>query len=218
MYSHLLSLLQPSPQSQSPGPLLLDLGCCVAQELRSLTHAGIPSQNLYGSDLIPSYLTTSYDLFNDKETFKATLVPADIFSSELFEKEFSGWESKFKIVHAGLFLHLFDWEHQLLVCEQVVKLLSVEKGALFLGKMVGCEGGVEKRLGVVDKKLFLHDEGSFELLWGEVAEKTGTKGEWKVESRFRVRQKEEELKGRSEGLSFFVGEGIGWITFSVERL
>jgi hypothetical protein len=217
MYPHLLSLLHPSPQSQSPGPFLLDLGCCVAQELRFLTHTGIPSQNLYGSDIIPSYLTASYDLFNDKETFKGTLVQADIFSPELFKREFFGWESKFKIVHAGLFLHLFDWEHQILVCEQIVKLLSVEKGAMFLGEMMGCRGGMEKGLGKSDKKLYLHDEESFERFWGEVAEKTGTKGEWKVESRFRVRQKEEG-EARSEGFTFFLGEGIGWITFSVERI
>jgi len=213
-YAHLLSVLQPSPAA--PGPYLLDLGCCVAQELRSLTHAGIPSQNLYGSDLIHAYLTTSYDLFNDKDTFTGTLVQANIFSPELFEKEFHGWEAKFKVVHAGLFLHLFTWDQQVAVCEKIVKLLSDEEGAMFLGEMLGCKGGGERALTTVDKKLFLHDEGTFERLWGEVAAKTGTKGRWKVESRFRVTPK--EVIDKHEGQTIFVGEGIGWISFSVERV
>jgi hypothetical protein len=81
---------QPHPvsspsQSQPEPPLLLDLGCCVAQELRSLAQfGGVPSSQLYGSDLITAYLRTSYDLFKDEGTFKGTLVSADIFSATLF--------------------------------------------------------------------------------------------------------------------------------------
>ena len=100
-----------------------------------MTHAGIPSSNLFGSDLITSYLSTSYQLFNDASTFAATLVPANIFSPTLFEKEFKGWEGKFKVLHAGLFLHLFCKEDQLVVCERIVKLLREEEGAMFLGEM-----------------------------------------------------------------------------------
>jgi hypothetical protein len=120
---------------------MLDLGCCIAQELRSLAHAGIPSTNLFGSDVVSSYLTTSYELFNDASTFQATLVPANIFSPTLFEDSFKGWENKFTVVHAGLFLHLFNREQQIAVCERVVKLMKAEKGSMFLGEMVGCRGG-----------------------------------------------------------------------------
>jgi len=74
----------PSPSQPEP-PLLLDLGCCVAQELRSLAQfGGVASSQLYGSDLIAAYLRTSYDLFKDGRTFKGTLVSADIFSPTLF--------------------------------------------------------------------------------------------------------------------------------------
>jgi hypothetical protein len=120
---------------------MLDLGCCIAQELRSLTHAGIPSINLFGSDVVSSYLTTSYELFNDASTFQATLVPANIFSPTLFEDSFQGWENKFTVIHAGLFLHLFNRDQQIAVCERVVKLMKMEKGSMFLGEMVGCRGG-----------------------------------------------------------------------------
>lgn len=198
---------------------MLDLGCCVAPDLRSLAHIGIPSTQLYGSDLISSYLTTSYQLFNDAETFKGTLVPANIFSETLFENEFLGWENKFSIIHAGLFLHLFNWEQQLLVCEKIIKLLKEEKGALFLGEMVGCQGGGLRgpaNRDVLEKKQFLHDEGSFAKFWDEVAEKTGTVGLWRVEGAFTLRYKEWEERGKSK--AFFEGEGIGWFTFSMERI
>lgn len=213
-YARILTTLR-SPSS----PDILDLGCCVAQDLRSLAHSGIPSTQLYGSDLISSYLTSSYSLFNDVSKFKGTLVPADVFSETLFENEFQGWEHKFTIVHAGLFLHLFNWEQQLFVCERIVKLLKEEKGALFLGEMVGCQGGglrgPANKNGLREKK-FLHDEGSFTKLWEEVAERTGTVGCWRAEGLLTLRYGEWDGDGKSR--AFFEGEGIGWFTFSVERI
>jgi len=174
------------------------------------------------SDLVPDYLSTSYSLFNDAETFKGTLVQANIFSDTIFEDKFKGWENKFKVVHAGLFLHLFSWEQQVVVCEKIVKLLGKEKGSIFLGEMVGCKGGGE-RSGAAkfwkkgeERKQYLHDGNTFQKLWGEVAEKTDTKGCWKVEGWFKVRQTGNS--DGSRGCAYFVGEGIGWFTFSVERI
>ncbi|KAF4633751.1 hypothetical protein G7Y89_g4373 [Cudoniella acicularis] len=220
LYTQVLTLLRETPHTK-----LLDLGCAVAQELRSLTHAGIPSSNLYGSDLNSSYLTTSYALFNDAETFKGTLFPADIFSPELFTKEFKGWEGMFRVIHAGLFLHLFSWEQQIEVCSRIIKMLSPEKGSIFLGEMVGCQGSNGHargrgakfwKVGTQEMKNFLHDEVTFPKMWEEVAEKMGTVGGWKVESKLKVRG--EDVRAEKEKTSFFAGEGIGWFTFSVERV
>ncbi|TVY53939.1 Methyltransferase ausD, partial [Lachnellula suecica] len=138
LYPTILTHLSPTPSR--PQPKLLDLGCCVGQELRGLAHAGIPSQNLYGSDLRAPYLSTSYALFKDRATFHGPLVPADIFSPTLFEQELAGWESTFDVVHAGLFLHLFSRPQQLHVCEKIVRLMNPAKGSLFVGEMVGCLG------------------------------------------------------------------------------
>lgn len=193
----------------------------MAQELRSLAAAGIPSSALYGSDLVAEYLSTSYALFNDAATFKATLVPANIFSPSLFEDQFRGWEDNFAVIHAGLFLHLFNWEQQVVVCRRIVRMLKREKGALFVGEMAGCAGGGERgsdtKIWVKGEevKQYLHDEESFGRLWSEVAEKTGTVGDWRVEGKLRVRKKVSDDGSRGGG--FFVGEGIGWLTFSVER-
>ncbi|KAE8443288.1 hypothetical protein EG329_002004 [Mollisiaceae sp. DMI_Dod_QoI] len=219
-YNRILSTLK-----SASAPYLLDLGCCVAPDLRSLAHSGIPSTQLYGSDLVSSYLTTSYELFNDKNSFKGTLVPANIFSETLFEEEFRGWEGKFTFIHAGLFLHLFGWERQVAASEQIVRLLKQEKGAMFLGEMAGCQGGGLRggpaRAGVGKEETkqwqYLHDEGSFEKLWGEVAEKTNTVGRWKIESSFKLRRLEKEKEG-NQALGYFEGEGIGFFVFSVERI
>lgn len=202
----------------------LDLGCCVAQELRALAHAGVYSEQLYGSDLNPHFLATSYDLFKDKDSFKGELVPADVFSTSLFDESFRGWENKFGVIHAGLFLHLFSWEQQIAVCCTIVKLLDRSSGSLFLGEMVGCAGGGERNEGKGTKfwkkggerRQFLHDGQSFKRLWDEVAEQTETVGNWKVEGNLKTRK---NYGGDpTGGCAFFTGEGIGWFTFSVETM
>ena len=165
--------------------------------------------------MIPKFLTTSYDLFNDKDSFKGTLVAANVFDSDVFEKAWKGWEGNFRIIHAGLFLHLFSWDQQLSVCDALVKLMSKETGALFLGEMVGCEGGGERNEGKSvrfwkkeKRKQFLHDEKSFARLWGVVAKRTGTVDCWKVGGAFRKRGLHKDSDG-SGGCAFFTGEGIG---------
>ncbi len=129
------------------------------------------------------------------------------------------------MIHTGLFLHLFNREQQLEVCKIIVKLLDGQPGALYLGEMVGCKGGGERGGGQKTKfwkegeerKQYLHDEESFARLWDEVANLTSTQGLWKVESKFKLREEGAD-EGGSKGCAFFVGEGIGWLTFSVQRI
>lgn len=176
-----------------------------------------------------SFLTTSYILFNDQDSFRATLTAADIFSPTLFQDAFAGWEGKFTIIHAGLFLHLFTWEQQLLVCSRVVTLLKADRSALFVGEMIGRKGGGDGGDGSGSKLwwkpdqegLWLHDEESFGRLWGEVEGRTSTVGMWKVEANFTERKMEKEIEDEGsdgEGGAFFVGEGVGWLDFSVMHI
>lgn len=149
LYDKVLALLQAGKKddegTQKKKNNFLDLGCCVAQELRSLAHAGIPSSQLYGADLNHKFLETSYSLFRDEGRFEGKLVAADIFAPNLLNEggAMEGWNAKFTIVHAGLFLHLFNWEQQVDVCTTIISLLSPLLGAIFLGEMVGCAGGRE---------------------------------------------------------------------------
>jgi hypothetical protein len=68
---------------------------------------------------------------------------------------------------------------------------------------------------LVGRGQYLHDSTTFPKLWEEVAEKTDTVGQWKVDARFTLREKR---PGRDHDAAFFIGEGVGWLVFSVERI
>jgi hypothetical protein len=128
------------------------------------------------------------------------------------------------VIHAGLFLHLFTWEQQLLVCLNVVKLLKTNNLAMFVGEMVGREGGGEhgEENGMKfwwkenKRRLWLHDDKTFKMMWEEVEAQTKTAGMWRVEASFIKRKSDSQWEHK--GGAFFVGEGMGWLTFSVERI
>ena len=153
---------------------MLDLGCCFAQDLRKLVYDGAPASSLYGVELESQYLDLGYELFLDKDTFGAKFILANVLDEEGPLDELDG---KMDIVHLGLFLHLFDLEEQRKICERIVRLLKKEKGVLVLGTQLGNIKPKEVPFGE-GKMVFRHDEKSFESLWTEVGERTGS--EWKV--------------------------------------
>jgi hypothetical protein len=103
--------------------------------------------------------------------------------------------------------------------------LAEVPGSLCLGEMVGCKGGGARgvEFGKVfwekgkEKQHFLHDNETFSRMWDEVATNTGTEGQWKVSGEFRTWNQCNLVDGKKAG-SVFVGEGIGWLTFGVERI
>lgn len=159
------------------GGSLLDLGCCCAQDLRKLAHDGAHASNLYGAELEQGFLDLGYDLFRDKETFGAHFMVADVFDKQ---GELGKLEGKMDVVHLGLFLHLFNLEKQVEVCELVVGLLKPEKGVLIIGQQIGMlEAREEAREG--DRKIFKHNVESFKRMWVEIGEKT--QSEWVVSAK-----------------------------------
>lgn len=82
--------------------------------------------------------------------------------------------------------------------------------------MVGYKNGEARPVGIKGKErnVFLHDETSFRRMWNETVERGGgVSSEWEVEAKFTSRK---DIKTDTSGW-FFVGEGVGWLTFSVER-
>lgn len=158
---------------------MLDLGCGVAQELRHLIHSNdIPSSSLYGLDVSPYTLSSSYALFCDSpDTTHITLAAHDILSSSPLP-----WTSKFTVIHASLFLHLFTWREQVTICSKIVSLLKNEKGCLLVGEMVGIRGGGVRG----GRANWMHDACSWADLWKEVAKITGTERRWKVRGNLEV--------------------------------
>jgi len=210
-------------QRVKDGAKLLDLGCCVGQDIRKLIADDAPSRNLYGSDLLQGYLDIGYQLFLDKSFCQATFFAADLFDDGSTLIDFQG---QFDFVHAGLFLHLFDWDRQLDAVTRIISLLRPAPGSVFLGSQVGASIGGERPLrresaSGQNRKVFLHDPESFQRLWKEVETLTRTK--WKVEVDAIAKKSKSggdtqiEASGKADDGTFF-GPDTTWLKFSVERL
>src|ERR1700710_2957748 len=90
---------------------LLDVGCCLAQDLRRMVADGAPTEKLVGLDLEPRFLRLSYDLFADSESYKGQIVAGDILD-ESADGPVALLGGTIDIAHAASFLHLFDLEGQ----------------------------------------------------------------------------------------------------------
>jgi hypothetical protein len=189
--------------------VFLDIGCCIAQDIRKLVRDGAPSKNTYGTDLKPVFMDIGYDLFLDRDTLQTTFIGADLFD----ESEASGLkvlENKVNIIHAAFFFHLFDLAGQTQAVRRVLKLFKDEVGCLLVGRQLG---RIES--GVFDMGKFRHNAESFKKMWEDVGKETGT--EWRVEAWLG----EEDLwaKSQGEGLEAkFVPPGSRLLNFAVERI
>ena len=99
---------------------------------------------------------------------------ADVFDTEGSLKQLEG---KMDLIQIGLFLHLFDLAGQTKACERIVGLMKPEKGVLILGQQIGSLEAGPVAMGS-GSKMYKHNVESFEKMWKEVGERTGT--EWKV--------------------------------------
>lgn len=156
------------------GGKLLDLGCCFGQDMRKLVHDGAPHSSVFGAELRREYVEKGYDLFLDRETFGARIIVADVLDSHGLLDEL---EDQMDFIHVGLFLHLFDWEGQRRACGRMVRMLKKQKGVMVLGHHFGNLNPGDVPFGM-SQKVYRHDEKSFERLWREVGERTGS--EWTV--------------------------------------
>jgi hypothetical protein len=188
------------------GGSLLDIGCCFAQDIRKLVHDGAPADRLWGAELLSDFIDLGYDLFNDRDRLGAKFLTADIFDAE---GPLSKLSNNFEFIHIGLFLHLFDWEGQKKACVAIVELLKNEKGVLVLGQQVGSltPGQVPKSSG---SSMFKHNATTFEKMWKEVGEATGT--EWEVRASLDVGLGIEQKKRNWDD------PNTRRLTFEVERL
>lgn len=186
------------------GDKYLDLACALGQDIRHLVSSvlpalcqsphgksqsqtcltlpkqifkGAPPSNLYGSDLRPEFFSVGFDLFLDRSTIKATFIASDIFddTSALFQQ----LPGKLDIINAASFFHLFDWDRQVNVAKQVVKLLRPVPGSLLVGRHSGNVRPGEREGSEIRGVIYRHDAGSWKRLWEQVGRETGT--EWEVD-------------------------------------
>jgi len=159
------------------GEKLLDLGCCFGQELRQMVFDGAPAENLYGSDLRMDFMELGYDLFLDKDKLTSQFIAADVFDPESDLKQLEG---KIDIIQSSSFFHLFTWDQQVELGKIVVKLLKPQPGSMIFGRQVGNKTPAEYPRRQGEGTRYRHDAASWNKLWMQIGEETGTK--WHVEA------------------------------------
>ncbi|KAI0147361.1 hypothetical protein GGR57DRAFT_260661 [Xylariaceae sp. FL1272] len=178
----LQSLLQDPPsRSWDRQTRLLDVGCCVGQVLRKLALDGVDSTRLYGTDIEPRFFDVGYDLFRDRETFQATFIVGDLLKHQAGKKSGFGSEDvevldgRMTFVHAHSFFHLFTWDDQVRAAMRIIRFLDERRDdVMIFGQQVGTiSPRLNGKLG--SDKVYLHNADTWQLLWNEVGERTGTK-------------------------------------------
>jgi hypothetical protein len=170
------------PQSSDA---LLDLACCVGQFNRKLVSQGVTPDKLYGTDLQAEYLELGFELFHDRDRW-----PADHFVAgnmlEPTEEEKAGGSlallnGKITLIHAANFFHLFGWEKQVAAGTRLVRFLKPDAKDVFIfGGQIGTLTPTSRDESEKSPfGRFLHDQKTFQEIWDEIGEKTGTK--WRVE-------------------------------------
>ncbi|KAI1172928.1 methyltransferase [Nemania sp. FL0916] len=170
LYPRLLYRLQ-------AGATLLDIGCCLGQDIRKLVFDGVPAENVAGAELRQGFIDLGYELFRDKKTLASKMYQANV----LDDSSVGPWpqlEGTFDVVNFSMVLHVFPRDEQISMFERGVKVLKTEKlGTTILGTACGGdEPSVEMWYGT---PVMIHNPETFQKLIEEVGEKTGTK--WKVE-------------------------------------
>ncbi|KAF2126781.1 hypothetical protein P153DRAFT_296666 [Dothidotthia symphoricarpi CBS 119687] len=192
------------------GELLLDIGCCVGQDLRKLIHDGAPSGNTYGSDLKSSFWNIGYDLFLDKASLKTKFIEADIFDANSGLQQL---DSRVDIVHAASFFHLFDWDQQVQAAKRTVQLLRPVSGSLIIGRQAGT---IQSRdfegTRLPGNKRYSHNPESLARMWKQVGDETGT--EWTVDATFGDQNPLERMGGSTDPST----SDVRWLYFAIRRV
>lgn len=165
---------------------LLDAGCCFGQDLRKLQFDGAPPHSLYGLDVEPSFLELGYDLFCDRDgmaeaTFVSGSLLKDVDEDASTSDSLSQLHGAIDIVHASSLLHLFTWDEQVRAASRLVGFAKTKAGCMILGRQVGALIAGEYRGLHEGSSSFRHNVETFQQLWEEVGEKTGSK--WRVDAR-----------------------------------
>ncbi|KAL9074714.1 MAG: hypothetical protein Q9161_002083 [Pseudevernia consocians] len=176
------------------GATYLDAGCCFAQELRYLVHAGIPSAQLHGFDLEPAFYDHGYELFRDRATLAATFAPGDVLAAP--GSPGSGGLDAFvgamDVVFASSFLHVWDWAEMVAAATRLVGFARPRRGSRVLGRQLGGVRAGSHAMPTKGGSNFRHNVESMRRFWEQVGRETGS--EWEVEAGL---YDGEELKGNT---------------------
>ncbi|KAK4446670.1 methyltransferase [Podospora aff. communis PSN243] len=172
LYPRLLARLQ-------SGAKLLDIGCCLGQDIRKLIFDGAPAANLAGAELHQGFIDVGFDLFRDRDKLGSQFHRANV----LDDVSVAPWprlKGKFDIVNSSMVLHAFTWEESVEFFVRSIQMLKPDAmGTTVMGFATGSEA--EEVWGIEGRLIPSHNGESFRRLVAEVEEKTGTRWEVRVE-------------------------------------
>ncbi|KAJ4294409.1 hypothetical protein N0V90_008099 [Kalmusia sp. IMI 367209] len=199
-YSEILSRIQAGEQFRN-------IGCYCGTDLRQLMLDGCPQEHLHGMDFIDHW-SLGHDLYRDAGRLSTEFIQADLLSPSIQLVSLAG---KIDVMGANHVLHNWDWATQIRGAATMMKLSKV--GAMIVGFQIGTideevvwspENGKESPV--------LHNMATFERVWDEASEITGT--ERNVSSRLR----DWEDLGYSSEETVYMGDKSRVLEFVARRM
>ncbi|CZR68669.1 uncharacterized protein PAC_18568 [Phialocephala subalpina] len=130
---------------------------------------GAPTNNLYAVD-IANHRDVGYDMFEDRQTFQAHFIEADILHPS---QDLTALNSTVDAIYISKVFHQWDWATQLAALRSIIPLLK--SGSMVVGFHAGAVGAGFVCYEKGGLTMGLHDEGSWTKLWEEAGRETGTK-------------------------------------------
>ncbi|KAF4912204.1 Methyltransferase trt5 [Colletotrichum viniferum] len=183
LYSSLVNRLK------EPNAKHLDIACCVGQDIRKLVYDGVPSETIVGVEIEKGFIDAGYELFRDKQSLHTNFVVADVVEDK--DGVLETMVCQFDSAHLGMCLHLWDREDQLKALRRIIQLLKSEPGVAILGHTIGHVEGIEVSLGMNGKPSLRHNLRTWEALWTDLSETTGSR--WKVTAEM---YDDDDMRGR----------------------
>jgi SAM-dependent methyltransferase len=152
--------------------------------MRKLALDGAPTGSVYGADVSQDLIDCGYEYFNDGGGApRFVFFVGDILNPE--DPVYATVEGQFDIIWMAMVLHLWDYKTQLSASIATVKLLKPVPGSMVIGWQLGATPAVEITRNLQEERkdhsiMYRHDEKSFEKMWREVGDATGT--QWKVKA------------------------------------
>ncbi|KZT70706.1 hypothetical protein DAEQUDRAFT_764289 [Daedalea quercina L-15889] len=151
MYDELLKL------GKERDAILLDVGCCVGNDVRKVIADGYPLKNVIASDIEPAFWQLGHSLFKDTpESFPVPFVGGDALDPAFLQPTppiyvpltaplpalseittLTALQGRISAIHASSLFHLFDEEKQLTLAHSLAGLLAPHPGAMIFGSHVG---------------------------------------------------------------------------------
>lgn len=139
---------------------------------------------MYGFDIESRFFDLGFDFYHDRDRWEGEFFAAD-GTKTLDSSPLGKLKTNIDVVWCPKYLHLYDREHQVAVACNLVQLLRLQAGSMFVGSQNGLPESDETPLngrgfeGQQDTS-FIGNDKTIKEIWAEVARRTRTK--WNIDA------------------------------------